>query len=231
MLAEVVVQHRGGEVGGRSLALEAEQARSARILEEGTDCGRELGVDDRRPHEQTMLGLEAEGDTITAHARVTLREGGDPVGTARPRRPLRAHAKPGAVDEGDGERAGPLALQGIPVEVILEIGSQRGEVLSEANEALVLLLLPGRTKGGMVEVLSPARAVDSGGLELRPGVRGDPHVPPRRRDRERLDALERGVGGDGPTARIDVAKALAAEASPSAAARHGTQSAETVADA
>src|SRR5690606_39512177 len=54
----------------------------------------------------------------------------------------------------------------------------------------IALLAPLR----MVEVLRAARRVDAGRLDVAVGVGADPHLGPRGRDHERLDALpQRGI--------------------------------------
>src|SRR5690606_30550422 len=54
----------------------------------------------------------------------------------------------------------------------------------------IALLAPLR----MVEVLRAARRVDAGRLDVAVGIRADPHLGPRGRDHERLDALpQRGI--------------------------------------
>jgi hypothetical protein len=86
-------------------------------------------------------------------------------------------------------------------------GAQVGQVLREADQAVVLLLFLLRPERRVVEVLAAAGRVDARRLQL--GVRSgrDPHVFPRRGNDERLDARELRLVADAVSARVVVPKA------------------------
>ena len=87
--------------------------------------------------------------------------------------PTRNHR---AVDERHGEGARPVALVRPELDVLGDRLAQRRQALPEVDETVVLPLLLRRAVRGVVEVLAPPGAVDAGRLQLRPGVRRDPHV-------------------------------------------------------
>ena len=151
---------------------------------------------------------------------MALRQGRDAVCPTRARIPLGPDAEPRVVDERDGERAGPVPFVRPERQMRGECLAQFRQSLAEHHEPVVLALLLRCAERRVVEVLAPAGPVDSGRLELRPRVRRDPDVLPRRRDDEAVDALERLLVGDRPIVRVDVAKALRPLPPPPPAPRH-----------
>src|SRR5690606_33626464 len=100
-----------------------------------------------------------------------------------------------------GQGDDPLAVERRPPEVLLDAGAEAGERLAEGDHPGVLQPVPVGLPVGVVAVLLAAARVAAGGLEVAARVGADPHVLPRGRDHERLDAgplrfgYERAVGG------------------------------------
>ena len=101
---------------GAPVALEAQQPRAALVAKEVAHRIGQVGVDDRRPHDDSMLAGKAEGDALAAHRDVPLEQGGDPVRSARPEMALGADAEPGllssvtAIAQAQSGSYGPSAM-------------------------------------------------------------------------------------------------------------------------
>jgi hypothetical protein len=122
---------------------------------------------------------------------------------------VRADAKPGQDDQPNSERADPLELEGLQLEVLGHRRAKLRELRRKARQLLELLSFLLGAKVRVIEVLAPACRVDAGGLELGRRPRRDPDVVPGRRDAERLDPLDLGRVGDPGSARVEIAETAA----------------------
>src|SRR4051812_1642347 len=194
--ADVVVQAPTRQVVSRALFFVAEQRPAAGEREQLLHRVRDLRVDERRAHEHLVLRAEMEPDTVAAHADVAPGQGGDSERLRLLRVALPADPEPRAVDQARGNRADPLAVERVVVHVLRHRRSELRQLLREADELVVLRLLLLRPKRRVVEVLPPAGGIQADRLQLPGRARRDPDVLPRRRDHERLDALELRLVGD-----------------------------------
>jgi hypothetical protein len=98
-----------------------------------------------------------------------------------------------------------------------------GKALAEADQPVEFRLLLRGAAIRVVEVLLPPGPVESGRLQPRARARGDPDVAPGRWDRERPNALERGLVGDPGSMAIEVAElSPRSDPPPAFAPRHGS---------
>ena len=73
-------------------------------------------------------------------------------------------------------------------QVVLDAGAQLRQRAGEDDHVLELGLVAAGAPARVVEVLLAAALVDAGGLDVAAGIRADPHVLPRGRDHQLVDA-------------------------------------------
>ena len=169
-----------------------------------------------------MLAAKRERDLVSAHGNVLLVQRRDAVGARGLRIAVGPDPEPAQIDQPHCDRTDALWLIGVEVHVLAHRQPEIGQLLGKAHELVVLRLLLLGAKLGVVEVLSPAGPIDTGRLQLRAGIRRDPHLFPGRRDHERLDPLELRLVLDPVAARVEIAKTpLRPRTTPSTSARHG----------
>ena len=140
-----------------------------------------------------------------ARAHVPLLERGQPERAVAVGVGVVADAEVAEVEQTDGRGTGALERHTLEAEVRQHLApgtweSERGGNAVELQ--LVALALP----VGVVEVLAAAGVIGADQLDVAVGVRTDPHVLPRRRDREAADALDL-LCGQALTGRVEVDKA------------------------
>src|SRR5579872_4762050 len=178
----VLVQRAARQVAEPAPVLVPEEPAAARHGEQLADSRRELVVHERRPHLRLALAHELEPDALAAHLNMPLPERGDAERAGRTRMAVAPDAKPAEVDEAKRDRADPVAVELVLVEVVDHRAAQLRQLLAEADEALELRALLLGAEIGVVDVLLPPGGVVAGRLELRARTRGDPDVLPGRRD-------------------------------------------------
>ena len=78
-LSEVGVERLCREVRIGPVLSDAKEARPTAEPNELLDPEREVGVDERRPHEHAMLGAKAKRQPLAAHGDMSLSQCGDAV--------------------------------------------------------------------------------------------------------------------------------------------------------
>ncbi|GGO66795.1 hypothetical protein GCM10010910_27050 [Microbacterium nanhaiense] len=111
------------------------------------------------------------------------------------------------VQQAEPARQDPLAARPLASEVSRDPAAHGGQSLGEFERAVELPRGHSARPVGMVEILRAARVVHPDGLKVTVGARADPHVPPRRRDRERADPRERLLVADARAARVAILEA------------------------
>ena len=146
---------------------------------------------DRERAADASLGSVVEHDGRSVDLHVALADRREPERAMAVRVLLGSDAEHGAVQQphsdGHGATLGHVGLG----EVELHGATDRRQCAREGLDALELLDVLTLPPGGVVQVLAPAGGVGAGGLQVTERVAADPHVLPRRRDRQRGDALQR----------------------------------------
>jgi hypothetical protein len=137
------------------------------------------------------LGWVVELDGLLLQRHVLAKHRGDSIRVVLLGVLLAARPEVAEVEQVDGEREDPVALEAAAAEVGGDAPphvGQRGRHLQHPVELLlVALLLPLL----VVEVLAAARGVGSDRLDVPVRVGADPHFLPRGRDDQVLDTLQR----------------------------------------
>src|SRR3954447_2154095 len=152
--------------------------------------GRDVGVDD--PLHALAPGLRriVEDDEAGAQRDVLLAHRRQAVGLVLDRVVLRPDAEEAPVEQAQRGGEDALVAHVVALEVGLDALAQAGERASEAQHLVELLLVATLAPLGVVEVLLAPPLVDAGGLDVAAWVWADPHVLPRGRDDQLVDARE-----------------------------------------
>src|SRR4051794_37074941 len=189
---------------------------------EALDHAGDLGVDDVADLALAVLGRVVEDDEAVDQADVVLAHRRQAIGLVLDGVVLGADAEEAAVEQAHGGGEHALAAQVVVVgalEVALDAGPHAGQRAGEAQHVVELLLVAALAPGTVVQVLLAPAGVEARRLDVTARVRADPHVLPRRRDDEVVDAREDlgvvdalavGVDVDEPAARAAAADARAA---------------------
>ena len=100
-----------------------------------------------------------------------------------------ADADVGGVEQVHDRREHPLAAEVAARHVLVDPLADLRQRRAEGDHPVVLGLVAHRLPSRVVAVLLAAARVAAGGLQVAVRRRADPHVRPRRRDRQRLDLL------------------------------------------
>ncbi len=190
MLADVLVKGAAGEVGEAVFDAISEQPRAAGKLDERANGVGELGVDEGATDLSAPFAGEPEADLIAPDLDVPLAESRDAIRARLAGVAVRPRPQPREVDDAKSDRARPFRFQRLQLHVLAHHSSQIGKAVREADQPVVFRLLLLRPIFRVIEVLSPAGAVDARRLELRVRPRRDPDVAPRRRYSKLLDSRE-----------------------------------------
>src|SRR5690606_34059632 len=101
-----------------------------------------------------------------------------------------------------------LAAQVVHLQVRVRGLAQAREGACEGEQLAELARGAARDELGVVAVLAPPRRVDADRLDAGVGARGDLHLRPRGRDRERADAAQRVLTAERLSIGAEVAEAL-----------------------
>src|SRR6185436_19013703 len=103
---------------------------------------------------------------------------------------LAADPEKSVADEADDARADSVLAQSPLSEIALDSRAQRREIAGHLADAIVFAKLPFLDGAWMILVLLAAPRIESPHLDRRPRIGGDVHVAPRRRNPQRIDALQ-----------------------------------------
>jgi hypothetical protein len=117
-----------------------------------------------------------------------------------------------ADDRGEHFFARQAALAEVGAGALADLRQRLGEGEQPSVLHLVARVAPPR----VIAVLLAAARVAPGRLHVAARIGADPDVGPRRRDRERVDALNLRAIGDGAAARVDIAESAQAAQPPDA---------------
>src|SRR5579884_1106435 len=149
------------------------------------------GVVDRLGPLYSRLGGILEHGLASAHRHVLLVQRGEPDAAVIVRVLLAADPEEPDVEQPHRAREDLLvpepAVADAGRDLAPQLRQETPEPLHPAELRAVAVLPPER----VVEVLLAARRIDPCRLEVAEGILTDPHVAPRRRDRERAHTLER----------------------------------------
>ena len=155
------------------------------------------------------LAVEVERDRRALDVDVAVAHRGQPVRFVLFRVLVVADADQRRFQQVHDRRDDLLLRQSALVQVLIDPLTDFRQRLPELDHVLVLRLFADLAPFLVIAVLLAPLAVTAGGLEMAVRLRADPDVGPRRRDDERLDALQRAFVGDAVTPRIAVEEALA----------------------
>jgi hypothetical protein len=124
-----------------------------------------------------------------------------------------ADADEGPLEERNDRRQNLLPGKAPAVQIAADATADPGQGPAERRQPVELGLLAMLPVLGVVAILLPATGIPAGRLEVAAIVPTDPHVGPRRRDRERPDPGQRRRIANGP-AVVDVAKAASCPNTP-----------------
>ena len=171
---------------------------------------RDVGVLELHRALNAALRGIVEGHDVAAHLDVFAQQRRQAVGLVLLRVLLAARAKIAAVEQVQCQREHPLLLQAAPREVRRDALAPLRQPGGHLQDAVELLLGPFVLPGLVIEVLAAARDIRPHGLDVSVRVGTDPHLLPRRRDHQLLDALQRSLVSQGGSVRCAIGEALAA---------------------
>jgi hypothetical protein len=115
---------------------------------------------------------------------------GEPVAAVVPRVGVGADAEEADVQQPHTAGQHPVPVEPAGAQLLGHDLAYRGQPLGDGQDVLVLGPLLRLAEFRVVEVLAAARRVGAHRLQMSRRPRADPHVLPRGRDRQRLDALD-----------------------------------------
>ncbi|MNL03481.1 hypothetical protein D3C87_1240200 [compost metagenome] len=157
----------------------------------------------------TALARELEAQAAAAHRHVAPVQRGQPIGAILPRVAQRADAHEGGVQQCDHSSEDLLARHAVARQVAGQPPTQARQRMPEGHQAGVLVGVAQRGPVRVIEVLLAAARIAARGLEMPSGIGADPYRLVGRRNRQGLDARERGLVIDPLALGIDVVKARA----------------------
>ena len=170
----------------------------------------DLGIPHHLDPPLPALGREIEGGRVPIELQMTLAERRQPERAVAGGVLLRAHPEEGLIEQPHGAGQHALAIDVVVRQVVGHARAERGQRPREGFDPAVLLRVASTTPVLVIEVLSPARGVDAGRLQVTPLVRRDPHLFPGGRDRQGPDPGQRGLVSDRRTPRAGIGEPPAA---------------------
>ena len=134
------------------------------------------------------MPVKSKSSTSPTTSTWSRLEGGEPVRLVLRRVGLVADADERLVEQLDDEREHLLARQAAAPQVGVDRLADVGQDLAELRELAELVGVADLPPARVVAVLLAAAGVAAGGQDVAVLRRADPHVGPRRRDRDRRDA-------------------------------------------
>jgi len=192
-------------------------ARVVHVLEEllprqvadAPDHAREPGIVDGDAVELAALAAELELDARAVHLHVPVAHRREAEGVVLLGVALVADADAGALEQPNDERQHLAARQSLQRHVGAHLAAHARQHARELGKMVELVGVAHFTPARVVAVLLSSARIAAGCLQVAAFIAADPDIGPRRRDRERLDPLERVPGRQFLALRVEVFESVA----------------------
>ena len=190
-LAQVLVDVVGGHRLTLALRAEVLEQLVPRQVLAALDDAREARVGKRDAVLDPALAAEGEAEQLSVDAHMPAAQRGEPVGLVLAHVLVVADADQGLVEQRHhgGEELAPRMVR--RTQVALDALAQARQHLAELQHVAELRVIARLAVGGVVAVLLAPAGVSRRSLDVAGGIGTDPHLGPRRRNRQRIEPSSR----------------------------------------